>query len=146
MKRTPLKRTAMKRKPKAPPTWQEQAHVDRVRGLACCIANNHCQGIVHAHHLTGGKSQNRKNSDFQTIPLCQNHHQDGGLGIALHAGVMTWEANHGTQEHWLNVTRLVLAKTSPEWCVFTGDEVYLTDLVEGTDQVARILDTITSKP
>lgn len=108
----------------------------RVAELACCIANQDCRGRIEVHHLTGGKSQNQKNSDFETIPLCQAHHKEGRNGIALHAGVETWEGLYGTQEYHLQVTRIVLAKTSPSWCVFTG-----TPIDPATDQVKQILDT-----
>jgi hypothetical protein len=136
MKRTPLRRTRLKQKPKRPRTPEEKGHMGRVAELACCIANQHCRGHVEVHHLTGGKSQNQKNSDFETIPLCLAHHKEGGHGVALHAGVETWEAIHGTQDFHLQVTRIVLAKTSPSWCVFTG-----TPINPATDQVKQILDT-----
>lgn len=92
----------------------------RVASLPCCIANAQCHGRITVHHLTGGKSSSQKNDDFETIPLYQAHHQDGGRGIAIHAGVQTWEEKYGTQDYFLTMTRYMLAKICPSWCVFTG--------------------------
>lgn len=134
----PMKRTAMKAKPKRPRTWQEKGHMGRVAALACCISNQDCAGHIEVHHITGGKSQNQKNSDFETLPLCLAHHKEGGHGVALHAGVQTWEERYGTQAYWLQVVRIILARTSPDWCVFTGERAE-----PDIDQVALILDTPT---
>lgn len=86
--------------------------------MPCCVADKHCSpGLLRdAHHITGiehrGKSQ--KADDLKTIPLCKNHHQDGGLGVAIHAGVQTWEAKYGTQEDHVEATllKLRMAKNS----------------------------------
>lgn len=135
----PLKRTAIKQKPKRPRTEQEKAHMGRIACLPCCVSDANCRGHIEVHHITGhGKSQNEKNSDFETLPLCQAHHRQGNHGIALHAGVETWEANYGTQAYHLQVTRLVLAQTCPDWCVLTGER-----LATPRDQMSLILDTPT---
>lgn len=131
----PLKRTAIKQKPKRPRTEQEKGHMGRIAALPCCISDHNCAGHIEVHHITGGKSQNQKNSDFETLPLCQAHHKNGNHGIALHAGVETWEATYGTQAYHLQVTRIVLAKTCPDWCVFTGER-----LPAPIDQLPLILD------
>lgn len=140
MKRTPIRRTAIKAKPKRPRTWQESGHMGRVANLACSIANADCRGRITCHHPTGTrwKGMGTKATDFEVIPLCEAHHQTGGHGVAYHAGPATWEETYDTQEHFLTVTRIVLAKTSPDWCVFTGEKADPT-----IDQVKRILDTPT---
>lgn len=133
MKRTPLRRKTplRNRKPiqrttrinprrKRPRTEEELGHLARIHYLTCCVANTRCNGPIEAHHLTGNKSSNRKASDFETIPLCRAHHCEGGFGVAVHAGVRTWEANHGTQRDLLDITRIMLALVFPEWCEYTG--------------------------
>ena len=37
----------------------------------------------------------------KTIPLCHNHHQWGGYGIALHAGQKFWETVYGSETELL---------------------------------------------
>jgi hypothetical protein len=104
-----------------------QAHMARVRKLGCCVANQDCSaaGTVEAHHLTGlaYRGAGQKASDFETIPLCRNHHQDGGKGVALHAGEETWEGEYGTQAYWLEVTRRKLRLFFGDWCPLTGVRV-----------------------
>ncbi len=39
-----------------------------------------------------------------TMGLCVKHHTGGGLGVAIHAGVKTWEKIHGTQDRWIKIT------------------------------------------
>jgi len=34
--------------------------------------------------------------DDDAIPLCPDHHQDGGYGVALHAGREAFEEQHGS--------------------------------------------------
>jgi hypothetical protein len=104
-----------------------KAHMRRVERLGCCVRNSDCSAAatVTAHHLTGlayrGGSQ--KASDFETIPLCLNHHTAGGPGIAFHAGEETWEAEYGTQEWHLEQTRAKLRIAFRDWCPLTGKRV-----------------------
>jgi hypothetical protein len=42
-----------------------------------------------------------RNNFMNAIPLCPNHHQHGGHGIALHAGQETFESKFGTEEELL---------------------------------------------
>jgi len=104
----------------------------RVKCLGCRVGNYQCRGVVEAHHLIGleyrGGSQ--KASDYETIGLCEAHH-NGGIhaasihGITLHAGVQTWEKNFNTQEFHLDVTRIALNLAFPDWCPMTGQRRYL---------------------
>lgn len=82
--------------------------LDTIASMGCCICGAHAQ----IHHLrrnpeTGahfGLSQ--RAPDWYVIPLCPTHHQHGGFGVAIHAGVREWERIHGTEaEHWVNVQR-----------------------------------------
>jgi hypothetical protein len=44
-------------------------------------------------------------SHFETIPLCADHHQHGGHGVAIHAGKKTWEERFGTELELLEKVR-----------------------------------------
>ena len=98
----------------------EQLHLAAVASLGCCI----CRRPAQAHHLRGlesGTGTGLKASDFETIPLCPDHHTDGGPGIAYHAAPETWEDKYGTQLYHLEETRKRLSKriSNP---FFTQDE------------------------
>ena len=47
------------------------------------------------------------------IPLCPDHHQNGGYGVALHAGKETFERNFGTEAHLLKQTYSRLGEPWP---------------------------------
>lgn len=78
----------------------------RVAALGCIL----CGQPATIHHLTGlqyrGKGQ--KASNYDIIPLCPTHHQHGGYGVAVHAGVKEWEKNFGTQTELLEKTKRLL--------------------------------------
>jgi hypothetical protein len=35
------------------------------------------------------------------LPLCHIHHQNGGYGVAFHAGKKEWQKNYGTEAELL---------------------------------------------
>ncbi len=74
-------------------TIDAQLHLSRVVGLGCWI----CQRAAEAHHIRDGQGAGRKASDFETIPLCPDHHRTGGWGVAFHAGAEEWERRYGRQ-------------------------------------------------
>jgi hypothetical protein len=102
-----------------------KAHMGRVAKLSCCILNKDCNGRVEVHHLIGleHKGTAQRADDFHTIPLCHAHHNGGQHGIALHAGVETWETEYGTQEYHLACTRTKLRMVFRDWCPLTGVRV-----------------------
>ena len=62
--------------------------------MPCCICS---MFPVTVHHIRTGMGMGQKASGFKTIPLCPDHHQNGGHGVALHAGQKTWEAKFGRE-------------------------------------------------
>lgn len=74
-------------------------HMMRVSGLGCCV----CGGAAIAHHIRSGTSSGmgRKARDFETIPLCNFHHTDGGYGNAIHAGALFWQHKYGFESELL---------------------------------------------
>lgn len=82
----------------------EREWLERVAALGCVI----CGGQAEIHHLLKGKAMGKKASHFDVIPLCPFHHRHGGHGIAIHSGVRTWEARHGTEREHLERVRALL--------------------------------------
>lgn len=79
-------------------------HMARVRELGCIL----CGAPASIHHINA-HGMGMKASDFEVLPLCFQHHQAGGMGVAVHAGKRTWEAIHGTERELLEWVRLRLA-------------------------------------
>ena len=80
-------------------TKAEKQHLTRVAELGCVI----CQRPANIHHLLRGKGTGQKASHYETIPLCHEHHQGGGIGVAIHAGIESWEARWNTEDHYLKL-------------------------------------------
>jgi hypothetical protein len=62
---------------------------------------------VHVHHVREAEDgttvgAGRKAHYLDTIPLCPVHHQEGGFGVAFHAGPRAWVARYGSQRALLN--------------------------------------------
>lgn len=79
-------------------TKREREHMSKVADLGCLICSN---PQVELHHVRTHTGMGKKASNFEVLPLCHLHHRNGGHGIALHAGVRTWEENFGTQRDLL---------------------------------------------
>lgn len=122
--RTPFKRSAEpKPRRKGPPkvkdtprprittTAQEKVHMGRVAELACLI----CHQPAEVHHCRAFAGAGQRSSAFHTIPLCPNHHRLGGSGVAIHAGIQSFERIHGTERDLLAQTLRMLGFTiAPE--------------------------------
>jgi len=46
----------------------------------------------------------QRSGNYLVVPLCKLHHQDGGLGVAIHAGQETWERCYGSELELLDQT------------------------------------------
>jgi hypothetical protein len=84
----------------------EKAHMDRVANLGCIICHN---PYVVIHHITTARGFGGRSSHYEVLPLCVRHHDGGERGVAVHAGVKTWEAKFGTQKELLEKVRLLLS-------------------------------------
>lgn len=98
-KTTPPKVRATPR-PKLIPDALGLAHMGRVAELTCCI----CKMPAEVHHCRTFAGGWGKATDFHTIPLCPRHHRYGGSGVAIHAGIQTWQGLYGTEEQFLLLT------------------------------------------
>ncbi len=71
----------------------EKAHLDAVASLPCAV----CGAFgTHVHHIRTGIGMGRRATNFQTIPLCPEHHQ-GMTGIHG-CGRKAWERLIGKTE------------------------------------------------
>lgn len=84
-------------------TKAEKIHRMRVASLGCivCLNQGHPDTPACLHHIRNGRGMSQRAPEFEVIPLCPFHHQQGGLGNAIHAGQATWEANHGKERDLL---------------------------------------------
>lgn len=80
----------------------QKKRMSRIASLGCLI----CKAPANIHHcdcyMGGGRDHDK------VIPLCHVHHQNGGYGIALHAGKKAWEAIHGTEQELMDKTEMLL--------------------------------------
>lgn len=82
----------------------DKKHLDLVASLGCII----CRRPAQIHHPRDGMGMSQRAPDSEAIPLCADHHTDGGLGVAIHAGQATFEERFGTETELLEKTRLAL--------------------------------------
>ncbi len=48
-------------------------------------------------HPRFAQGMGQRANDWLVIPLCPHHHQDGGVGAAIHASQLCFEGNHGKE-------------------------------------------------
>ena len=89
----------------------ESDHIARVVEMGCIVCVNLELGETPAvpHHIGNG-SMGMKATNYEVIPLCPTHHNQGGYGVAVHSGRVQWESNFGTEQEllaqtleWLNL-------------------------------------------
>jgi hypothetical protein len=85
-------------------TAKARAHIARVKQLPCVICRK--PGPSDAHHVICDRYGTRKASDFEVIPLCKAHHQDGPE--AIHNGKASWVEKHGPDHEFLEAVRRML--------------------------------------
>jgi thymidylate synthase len=78
---------------------EERKHMSAVAALGCLI----CGRFAELHHIRRDPKDrqhfglSQKATNFQVIPLCQEHHRTGGIGVAYHASPREWERIHGNE-------------------------------------------------
>ena len=87
---------------KKPPNKAEDAHIKKVLSMGCIVCVNLEYGETPAvpHHIGNGAT-GMKASNYEIIPLCPEHHTQGGYGVAVHQGRAKWESNFGTEHELL---------------------------------------------
>lgn len=93
------------------PTAEEKRHMARVGQLTCIVCTLQNLGDTPAalHHIDG---RTKEGAHYQVIPLCSLHHQNGGYGVALHAGKAEFELCYGSESYLLQQTNLLLEKAA----------------------------------
>lgn len=106
MRRTPLKRSGwlpkkaakpkggharIRTKPKADLSKIDCCPEAEARAAALVDMGCWCCGKpAQIHHLRKGTAKDRRAPWWRTIPLCPEHHTDGGPRVAVHAGTRIW--------------------------------------------------------
>lgn len=80
-------------------TKAERAWLSKVSGFGCfvCKKMGYDDSPAEIHHI-GNQATGLRASNFEVIPLCANHHRNGGYGVAIHAGKQEWERLHGSEK------------------------------------------------
>ena len=93
---------------------REKAYLDAVASLGCIVCRQLNYGNTPAviHHIRAGQGMSQRAGNALVIPLCPEHHNQGGNGIAIHAGQKTWENMYGTELELLNQTILDVYEAS----------------------------------
>lgn len=92
----------------------DKQYLASVASLGCIVCLNEGHGQIPAeyvaiHHIRNGQGMSQRAGHHETLPLCANHHQHGGYGVAIHAGQKTWEGRYGTERELLEQVRGMLA-------------------------------------
>lgn len=82
---------------------EEKERLRRVAEIGCIVCRNQGRHDIPAevHHIRNGAGMGRRNSHFETIPLCPAHHRTGGVGVAFHAAPRTFESIYGAERELL---------------------------------------------
>lgn len=82
-------------------TSEAKRHMALVAQLPCVCCGRFA---VHVHHCIHGRFSQTKASDFDTIPLCREHHDD------LHQRGRLWRATYGDDTDYLLSTRAAVER------------------------------------
>lgn len=85
-------------------TKAEREHLSRLVELGCVI----CGRQAEVHHILTGVGMGQRASNYDALPICPDHHRNGGHGVAIHAGKRTWEENYGRELELLEQVRGML--------------------------------------
>ena len=77
-----------------------------VASLGCVVCRNLGYGATpaHVHHIRAEQGISQRASDFLTIPLCPDHHTQGGECVAFHANKNAFERLYGSEMQLLAQT------------------------------------------
>lgn len=81
-------------------TKDEKKHYEKIvqHGCIACHVLGHGYSIPECHHIRTGTGAGRKSHWSLAIGLCPMHHRLGGSGIAIHAGIKSFESAIGMSE------------------------------------------------
>lgn len=81
-------------------TKDERKHYDRIAQSGCiaCIVSGYGYSPTEIHHIRTGTGKGQRSHWSKAIGLCPNHHRLGGSGVAIHAGIKSFEQAIGMSE------------------------------------------------
>ncbi len=81
-------------------TKDERQHYGRIADNGCiaCLVLGFGYSPCEIHHIRTGVGKGQKSHWSKAIGLCPNHHRNGGNGVAIHAGIRSFEAAIGMTE------------------------------------------------
>jgi hypothetical protein len=84
----------------------EREHLNKVAELGCivCYNNGYPDSEAEIHHINA-RGMGMRSDNYSVIPLCPYHHRNGGYGEAVHAGLVAFEKNYGTEAELLKQVR-----------------------------------------
>lgn len=87
------------------PSSKEIKHYNKIFNLGCCVCRNEfgLHSDPELHHIGNG-TMGKRATNFELIGLCFLHHRGGGIGVSVHAGRKSFEANFGTERELLAQT------------------------------------------
>ena len=87
-------------------TAAEKRYMRKVAELGCVVCRNLGYGETPAtvHHIREGQGAGQRSGHHLVIPLCPDHHQNGGPGVAIHADENHFERMYGTELNLLDQT------------------------------------------
>lgn len=125
-------RKPMQSKPKPAHTKEEDLHLTKKTALGCICCRLDGRGWVAAgiHHIREGEGMGQRASHFDTLPLCEPHHQ-GELSprhperLAFHKDQTAWRAKYGSEADLVDQLNALIERLDakmPNWWEF-GHEV-----------------------
>jgi len=87
-------------------TAKSREYMRRVKMLPCVICG--AAPPSDAHHVICGRYGQNKTSDFDTIPLCKRHHQNGPE--AIHNGKRSWVEKYGKDYDYIPEVKRMLGQ------------------------------------
>ena len=85
-------------------TTKSRAYMRRVKMLPCVICG--AAPPSDAHHVICERYGQSKTSDYDVIPLCKRHHQNGPE--AIHNGKRSWIEKHGNDFDYIPLVKKML--------------------------------------
>lgn len=80
-------------------TKSEKRYLNAVSQIGCVVDGCGSPGEIHHPRFSAGIGQRAPH--WLGICLCPAHHRTGGHGVAIHAGLQTFESLYGTEEELL---------------------------------------------
>lgn len=86
-------------------------HMGKVAAVGCIVCRRlgYPDTPAQVHHIKEECGVAQRQSPFLTIPLCPEHHTQGGPGVAYHAGFREFERMYGTELDLLAATLEAMA-------------------------------------